>query len=192
MALRLVGYTIGVGSFVLQGRIERLRPGIVPAHPGPARGSDDLISPQMLGELLGGVLAPPVRVEDRLSSRVRAPAGRHIDRLAYQIGAHVVRHRVPDCFLRAAVQNGRQVHEPLPGADIRDITHPLHSRLAGGEVPPDQVGARAQVRGGDGGAGSFRRGCAASRPCSRMTERTVSGLVSTPLRAPAAWTLRYP
>ena len=29
-------------------------------------------------------------------------------------------------------------------------------------------------------------------PCSRMTERTVSGLVSTPLRARAAWTLRYP
>ena len=39
---------------------------------------------------------------------------------------------------------------------------------------------------------TFRRGCAASRPCSRMTERTVSGLVSTPLRARAAWTLRYP
>lgn len=34
-------------------------------------------------------------------------------------------------------------------------------------VPLDQVGARAQVRGGDGGAGSFRRGCAATRPCSR-------------------------
>ena len=39
---------------------------------------------------------------------------------------------------------------------------------------------------------AFRRGCAASRPCSGMTERTVSGLVSTPLRARAAWTLRYP
>ena len=128
------------------------RPGIVPAHSGPARGSDDLISPQMLGELLGGVLAPPVRVEDRLSSCVRAPAGRHIDRLAYQIGAHVVRHRVPDCFLRAAAGDGRQVHEPLPGADIGDIAHPLHSRPVGGEVPPDQVGARAQVRGRDGGA----------------------------------------
>ena len=33
MALRLVGYTIGVGSLALQGRIERLRPGTRPtAH----------------------------------------------------------------------------------------------------------------------------------------------------------------
>ena len=33
-----------------------------------------------------------------------------------------------------------------------DVAHPLHSRPVGGEVPPDQVGARAQVRGRDGGA----------------------------------------
>ena len=33
---------------------------------------------------------------------------------------------------------------------------------------------------------TFRRGCAASRPWERMMERTVSGLVSTPLRARAA------
>lgn len=95
---------------------------------------------------------PRPGVEDRLSSRVRAPAGRHIDRLAYQVGAHVVRHRITDHFLGAAAGDGRQIDESLPGSDTGDIAHPLHSRLAGGEVPLDQVGARAQVRGRDSGA----------------------------------------
>ena len=77
-------------------------------------------------------------------------------------------NRVPDCFLRAATGNGRQVHEPLPGADIRDITHPLHSRLADGEVPPDQVGARAQVRGRDVG-GHAVRGYRTIHPTRELT-----------------------
>ena len=70
-------------------------------------------------------------------------------------------------------------------------THFIPGLLAAG-VPLDQVGTRAQVRGGDGGARSFRRGCAATRPCSRMMERTVSRSTTTPLRHRAAVMRRYP
>ena len=107
-----------IDPLVLQGRIERLRPGIVPAHPGPARGSDDLISPQMLGELLGGVLAPPVRVEDRLSCRVRAPADRHIDRLAHQDRCRVLSAiAYPTAFFVQQPGTVARQIESLPGAD---------------------------------------------------------------------------
>ena len=39
---------------------------------------------------------------------------------------------------------------------------------------------------------TFRRGCAATRPCSRMMERTVSRSTTTPLRHRAAVMRRYP
>ena len=82
-------------------------------------------------------------------------------------------NRVPDCFPGAAAGDGRQVHEPLSGADIRDIAHPLHpgwlavkSRLTrSGREPRSAAGTVVRT---------FRRGCAATRPCSRMMERTVS------------------
>ena len=90
-------------------------------------------------------------------------------------------NRVPGCFLRTAAQDGRQVHESLPGADTGGCRPPTCSPgwLAAG-VPPDQVGARAQVPGRDGGAGSFWRGCAAWRallthdgcaPCPGSSQR---------------------
>ena len=172
------------------------RPGTRPAHSGPARGSVDLISPQMLGELLGGVLAPPVRVEYRLPPVV---CGRL--RAAISIASHargrcrVLSPQSRTRLLSSCSSPGTVARYTNPSR-VRvqvGVAHPLHSRLAGGGSPrPDQVGTRAQVRGRDGGTGPFGVAVRPGGHWERMMGRTVSGLVSTPLRAPAAWTLRYP
>ena len=71
-------------------------------------------------------------------------------------------------------------------------THFTPGLLAAG-VPPDQVGARAPgPAAGTVAPGPFGVAVRPGGHWERMMGRTVSGLVSTPLRAPAAWTLRYP
>ena len=135
-----------IDPLVLQGRIERLRPGIVPAHPGPARGSDDLISPQMLGELLGGVLAPPVRVEYRLPPVVYGRL-----RAAIPIASHT-RGR---CRVLSPQWRPRLLSSCSSPGTVARYTNPSQVRIyvispthftpgwpAAG-VPPDQVGTRA-------------------------------------------------
>ena len=155
----------------LEGRARRLPPRHPPSTPRSCPPKDEcrsLSGAWRAARRWTGVPRPGV--EDRLPPPRRAPAGRHIDRLAYQVGAHVVRHRVPDCFLRAAAGDGRQVHEPLPGADIGDIAHPPALPACWRrESRRTRSGREPRARGRDGGAGSFRRGCAATRPCSRMT-----------------------
>ena len=170
------------------------RPGTRPAHPGPAHRRASAVALQVPGELLRGVLAAPVRVESSgipsllscagtcgppyRSPRTTEPVPRVVGPVAY-----------PTTFLVQQPGDGRQVHEPLPGCGYRWMS-PTHllSRLAGGGSPrPNRVGARAP---GPAAPGRWRRVLSAwprpGGPCSRMMERTVSGLVSTPLRARAA------
>ena len=104
----------------------------------------------MLGELLGGVLAPPAGVE---SSGIPSPPvvcghlRAAISIASYNgVGAHVVAPiAYPTAFFVQQPGDGRQVHEPLPGTDTGGYRPPTCSPgwLAAG-VPPDQVGARAQ------------------------------------------------
>ena len=151
------------------------RPGTRPAHPGPAHRRMSAVAFQVVGELGGGVLAAAAWgwriVFPLLVGHLRAAMS-----IASQTrtGAACCRpNRVPDCFPGAAAGDGRQVHEPLSGADIRDIAHPLHpgwlavkSRLTrSGREPRSAAGTVVRT---------FRRGCAATRPYSRMMERTVS------------------
>ena len=143
------------------------RPGTRPAHSGPARGSVDLISPQMLGELLGGVLAPPVRVEYRLPPVV---CGRL--RAAISIASHargrcrVLSPQSRTRLLSSCSSPGTVARYTNP-SQVRiqvDVAHPLHSRPVGGGSPAGPGrGASPGPGGRDGGAGSFRRGCAAWR-----------------------------
>ena len=88
----------------------------------------------MPGELLGGVLAPPVRVEYRLLLSCAGACGPpyRSPRTTESVPRVVGPVAYPTTFLVQQPGNGRQVHEPLPGADTGDIAHPLHSRLAGG------------------------------------------------------------
>ena len=122
-----------------------LRPGTRPAHPGPARGSDDLISPQMLGELLGGVLAPPVRVEYRLPLSCTGTCGPpyRSPRITESVPRVVAPIAYPTAFF--VQQPGTVARYTNPSQVRIYVISPTHllSRLAGGEVPPDQVGARA-------------------------------------------------
>ena len=144
------------------------RPGTRPAHPGPAHRRMSAVAFQVVGELGGGVLAATAWgwriVFPLLVGHLRAAMS-----IASQTrtGAACCRpNRVPDCFPGAAAGDGRQVHEPLSGADIRDIAHPLHpgwlavkSRLTrSGREPRSAAGTVVRT---------FRRGCAATRPCSR-------------------------
>lgn len=130
---------------------------------------------------------PPAR--RRGLARRRAPAPpppppvtlyRHVDGVTDQVGTHVVGHRITDHLPRAAVQHRSKIHEPDPRADTGDVADPFDSGFLGVEVAAHEVGAFVQVLGRDGGAGPFRRGCAALRPCSRMTARTVSWQADTP------------
>ena len=146
------------------------RPGTRPAHPGPAHRRMSAVAFQVVGELGGGVLAAAAWgwriVFPLLVGHLRAAMS-----IASQTrtGAACCRpNRVPDCFPGAAAGDGRQVHEPLPGSDTGDIAHPLHpgwlavkSRLTrSGREPRSAAGTVVRT---------FRRGCAATRPCSRMT-----------------------
>ena len=111
------------------------------------------------------------------------------------VGAACCRpNRVPDCFLRAAAGDGRQVHEPLPGADIGDIAHPPALPACWRrESRRTRSGREPRARR----PGRWRRVlsawlCGLQALGAHDGCAPPPGLVSTPLRAPAAWTLRYP
>ena len=100
---------------------------------------------RVVGELGGGV--PGCRGSGAgwivSPCRVRAPAGRHIDRLAHQgpVPRVVVPVASPTAFLVQQPGGGRQADRAPPRVRIQvDVAHPLHPRLTGG---------------GDGGAGPF-------------------------------------
>jgi len=69
-----------------------------------------------LAELLGGVLEVPIGMKYCLPFFVRAVAHRHVDGITEQSGAHMVAHRIPDCFLGAVAGDRGQVYEPLPSS----------------------------------------------------------------------------
>ena len=175
------------------------RPGAVPAHPGPAHRGASAVALQVPGELGGGVLAAPAR-----GRRIVFPVVYGHLRAAMSIASHIRTsaaccrpNRVPDCFLRAAAGDGCQVDRALlpgcgysPGADIRvGVARP--TALPAGwrrEPAPDQVGARVPGRRA---RGWWCRVLSAGLRPGGPWERTGGcapppGVVSTPLRAPAA------
>ena len=77
----------------------------------------------------------------------------------------MVGHRIPDCFLGAAVQDCGQVDESLPGANISNVAQPFHPGSGGGEVPLDQIRAQVQVGGGDRRADFRPRACGFQAQC---------------------------
>ena len=177
------------------------RPGTRPAHPGPAHRGASAVALQVVGELGGGVLAAPAGVE---SSGIPSPpvvCGRL--RAAISIASHT-RGSVPRAVAPVASPTAFLVQQPgtvarqIEPSRVRiqvDIAHP--PALPAGrrrEPAPDLVRARAPGPGGPGAVAPSPFGVAAAWRAllTHGRVRTVSGLVSTPLRAPAAWTLRYP
>ena len=96
-----------VDSLVLERSVERLCPSIVPAHSRTSHRGANAIGVEVIQELLGRVLAPPVGVKDRHALLDRAPSYRHVNGLAHQGGVHVVGHGITHDLLSTAVQNGR-------------------------------------------------------------------------------------
>ena len=178
----------------LQGRTRRPPPGRPPSTPrGPAHRRRSAVAFQVPGEPGGG--GPGCRGPGR-GGRSSCPSSSGTCGPPYRSprtpGAGAARGRpsgVPDRFLGAAAR-GRSPDRsgPSPGSDTGGCRPPtsLPGLLAAG-APLDQAGTRDSGPGGPGGgAGSLSAGPRPGGPCSRMTERTVSGLVSTPLRARAA------
>ena len=80
----------------------------------------DPISPEffcMCGELDAGVLRPAVGMENGAGLQLDV-AGGHGDRVADQVGAHVLGHRPADHGLGLAVDDCGQVDPTGPGADV--------------------------------------------------------------------------
>ena len=139
------------------------RPGTRPAHPGPARRRMSAVVFQVPGELGGG--GPGCRglgVEDRLPSPRRAPAGRHVDRLAHQDWCRLLSPQSHNRPLSWCSSPGTVARYTSPSQVLIqvDAAHPLHPGPVGGGSPRlDRVGTRDSGPGGPGGgAGSFRRG----------------------------------
>src|SRR5712691_3177348 len=98
-------------------------------------------------------LAATIRVEDQPGNRP-APAERHLQGLADQVGPHLVGHRPTHHAPRGQVDHSRQVHPTLPGPHVRDVARPagVQGQLLGLEPPPDQVHRRGvRIGVGDGG-----------------------------------------
>src|SRR5690606_9320487 len=97
--------------------------GVIPALAGTREGLDDAIAGEELPELPGGVLAAPIGVED--DAWCRAPRGdRHLQRLADEARAHLVRNGEADHAPAGQVDDGGHIGPALPGPQVGDIADP--------------------------------------------------------------------
>src|SRR5665647_271663 len=90
-------------------------------------------------------------MEYRTGSELDVGRG-HGDRVADQVGAHVLGHRPADNGLGVAVDHRGQVEPAGPGTDVRNVADEPGSWDGRGEVPLHVVGdGRRCGRPGDGG-----------------------------------------
>ena len=179
------------------------RPGTRPAHPGPAHRGASAVALQVPGELGGGVLAAPARVESSGIPSLLSCTGTCGPpyRSPRTPGAGAARGRpsgAPDRFPRAAARGrspGRSSTSPGAGVQV-DAAHPPAPPAGRRREPAPGPGRDASpgpaARGG-GGAGTSRRGRGLTGPERTGGSAPPPGEApQQPLRTPAAWTLRYP
>ena len=85
------------------------------------------------------VLAAPVGVHGGVASDESGAVG-HGDCVDGEARAHVRRDRVPDQFLGAEVEDGREVQPALAGREAGDVTCEFEAGHGCGELALDQVG----------------------------------------------------
>ena len=136
----------------------------------------------------GSALRAAVAVEYRFR-RQRVVARGHAERVDDELGAHVVGDRVSNAFFGAAVDDGGQVGEALPGRQVGDVPDELGARRVGGEVAAHQVG--------DGLAGLDRLGRGRpprswlAGPQAEVPHEVADQLgPASPCRSSAAWMRR--
>jgi hypothetical protein len=66
-------------------------------------------------------LTSAVGVEDETTRRASA-VDRHLQRVGYELGAHVLGERPAHNLSRRQIDDGGQVRPPLPGGDVGDVT----------------------------------------------------------------------
>ena len=84
-----------------------------------------------------GVLRTLVRVMNHLGWATLTT--RHIERIEYQLGAHMRGHGPPHYPAAKDIEHHRQIEKPNERRDIRDIGHPEPIRRCRREVAIDQV-----------------------------------------------------
>lgn len=117
-----VGQTL-VPTSVL-GREEAFRSRAVEGRSSTAHRRPQPVFAQAAAELSRGVLGSAVRMKDCVSAG-QAPAGGQGDRVAGQLGAHVLGHRVLDDLTGVQVDHGSQVQPALLGGQVRDVADQL-------------------------------------------------------------------
>ena len=103
----------------------------------------DLAVPGEPGELRRGVLAAAVGVEDHAVGRGGDGVAH---RVADELGAHVLGHRVAHHAAGGYVDHGGQEQPSFPGAQVSDVTAPAGVQLGGSAVKSRRIrSARAAV-----------------------------------------------
>jgi hypothetical protein len=80
-------------------------------------------------------------VEDETTRRASA-VDRHLQRVGYELGAHVLGERPAHNLSRRQIDDGGQVRPPLPGGDVGDVTD-----IAAVDDGPRAEGSLDQVEG---------------------------------------------
>src|SRR5205814_10194888 len=123
----------GVDEFLLEGREERFRDGIVVTDSGTPDRRPHAVVPAEIAELGARILSSAVGVEYDPGWRVTMN-DRHTQRVDDQIRAHMIGNGEPDHFARVTVDHGRAKRPAGPGLDVGDVADPGQVRRGGGEV----------------------------------------------------------
>ena len=102
-----------------------------------------LLTVEMLRRPLESTLAALVRVVDHTG---RPPLSqRHVERVQYELGAQMIRHRPADDPSTPRIDHHRQIQEPGPCRHVRDVRHPQLVSTRCSEVTLDEIRGRTRV-----------------------------------------------
>src|SRR6266851_6080425 len=127
-----------VNQLDFQRSVYRFGESVIVADSGPPDGLPYPEFPQRPGELGGGVVASPVRMEYRSLREVKIPCG-HLDRVHDQGRLVIVIHRPADYFPGRAVDDRGEIKPALPRGNVGDIADHLLAGLSRCEVPFHEV-----------------------------------------------------
>jgi hypothetical protein len=120
-----------------------------------------------------------------------------LQRIEHELGVHGAADAPADDVAGKHIDDEGDVHEPLPGRDIREVGDPELIRALGHELPIDPAGKARRDRASCGRlarAGRRRapRRASAARPCSGPPRCLPAATAATPCarHTPAGWLAR--
>ena len=143
---------LAVQPFDLQGCEQRLRAGVIPAVALAAHRSGDAALLKQLAELMAGVLAAAIAMEDRPGTSIwTAVQPGHLQRIDDQMAAHLRLHRPAHHAAAEQVDDHGQEKPALVSWDLGDVASPRLVRRGHSEVAMQQVGRNRQTMSAIGG-----------------------------------------